>query len=183
MADNGAGTSLAIHRRHRLTRDVAMDPLQRVGRGEWEHAREHLVQGDAQRVEIAPGIDRAIHAPGLLGGHVGEGAGDDLRRGWRQAFSGKSRGDAKAGQPHAVRVIDQSSRGLDVSVNEPLPMSLAKGGRQADGDAQDPGQIDRLLSIPLHHPIQRFTAWISKNEDRSPSMTSPAPGAEPPMLD
>ena len=57
----------AIDRRRRLARDVAMDPLHGVICGEWEHAGEHLVQGDAQRVEIAAGIYRAVHPPGLFG--------------------------------------------------------------------------------------------------------------------
>ena len=76
MADNGSGNRAAIRGRYRLTCDVAVDPLQRVGGSKREHARKHLVQSDAQRVEIAAGIHRTIHAPGLFRGHVGEGAGN-----------------------------------------------------------------------------------------------------------
>ena len=80
MADSGSGTARAIHGRYWLTCDVAVDPFQRVGGGKRKHARKHLVQSDAQRIEIAAGIHRSIHAPGLFRGHVGEGAGNDFRR-------------------------------------------------------------------------------------------------------
>ena len=43
-------------------------------------AGEHLVEGDAQGVEVAAGIDRPVHPAGLFGGHVGERPGDHLRR-------------------------------------------------------------------------------------------------------
>ena len=43
-------------------------------------AGEHLVERDAERVEVAAGIDRAVHPPGLFGGHVGERPGDHLGR-------------------------------------------------------------------------------------------------------
>ena len=39
-------------------------------------AGQHLVEGDAERIEIAAGIDRAVHAAGLFRRHVGERAGD-----------------------------------------------------------------------------------------------------------
>ena len=66
--------------RHRLPGDVAVHPLHRVGCGEWQRAREHLVERDAERVEVAAGVDRAVHASGLFGRHVGERAGDGLGR-------------------------------------------------------------------------------------------------------
>ena len=57
-----------------------MHPLHRLGRGERQSAGEHLVERDAHRVEVAAGIDRAVHPPGLFGGHVGQRAGN--HRGW-----------------------------------------------------------------------------------------------------
>ena len=51
------GDPPTIDRRHWLTCNVAVDPFQRIGGGEWERAGQHLIQSDAQRVEIAPGID------------------------------------------------------------------------------------------------------------------------------
>ena len=52
---------------HRPPRDVAVHPFHRIGRREGEAAGQHLVQRDAQGVEVAAGIDRPVHAPGLFG--------------------------------------------------------------------------------------------------------------------
>ena len=43
MADSGSGNLATIRGRYRLTSDVAVDPLQRVGGSKREHARQHLV--------------------------------------------------------------------------------------------------------------------------------------------
>ena len=100
MPRDGAGTVVQpLAGRHRLPRDVAVDPFHRIGRGEWQRAREHLVERDAERVEVAAGIDRAVHPSGLFGRHVGERAGDDLGRLGRLALARKPRGDAEPGQP------------------------------------------------------------------------------------
>ena len=66
--------------RRRLAGDVAVHPFHRIGGGEGQFAREHLVEGDPQGVEIAAEIDRPVHPAGLFGGHVGERPGDHLRR-------------------------------------------------------------------------------------------------------
>ena len=102
MADSGAGTARSVAGGTGWRAMWLCTHSSGIGSGKWEHASEYLVQSDAQRVEIATGIHRAIHAPGLLGGHVGEGAGNDLGRRRRQALAGESGGDAKAGQPHVV---------------------------------------------------------------------------------
>ena len=149
-----------------------MDPLQGVGGSERQRAGQQLVQGDAQRVEIAPGIDRAVHAPGLFRGHVGERAGDDLGRRGRLALAGEPGRDAEAGEPHVTGVVDERVRGLDVPVDDALPVGLSKRCRQADGDAQEAGQIDRLSLLALDDPIQGLTAGILEDEDRSPLVTS-----------
>ena len=78
--DRGRDVLQPLAGRHRLSRDVAVHPFHRIGRGERQAAGEHLVEGDAEGVEVAAGIDRAVHPAGLLGRHVGERAGDDLRR-------------------------------------------------------------------------------------------------------
>src|SRR5882724_7198276 len=66
--------------RQRLSGDMAVHPLHRIGRGERQGAREHLVERDAERIEVAAGIDRTIHPSGLFGRHVSECTGDSLRR-------------------------------------------------------------------------------------------------------
>ena len=161
----------AIRWRHRLARDVAVDPLQRVGGGERQHAGQHLVEGDAQRVEIAAGVHRAVHAPGLFRGHVGERAGDDLGRLGRQALAGQPRRDAEAGKPYLTSLADQNVLRLDVLMDEALPMGLAKRRRQADGDRQETIEIDRPSALLLDHAIQGLATRVLKNKGRSPQMT------------
>ena len=68
-------------------RDVAVHPFHRIGRRERQTAGQHLVEGDAERVEIAARIDRAVHAPGLLGRHVRERSRDELGRLWALALA------------------------------------------------------------------------------------------------
>ena len=131
-ADSCSGTAQRSSGRYRLTRDVTVDPLQRVGGGKREHARQHLIQGDAQRVEVAPGIDGSIHAPGLFRGHIGKRAGNDFRRRGRLALARQPGGDAKAGEPHVSRLIDERVCGLHVLMDEALPMDLPKSRRQTD---------------------------------------------------
>ena len=162
----------AIAGRYRLTCDVAVDPLQRVGGSKRQHARKHLVQGDAQRVEIAAGIDRAIHAPGLFGRHVGEGAGNDLRRRGRLALARQPGRDAEAGEPDVAGVVDEHVRRLDVLVDETAPMDVAERRRQANGDAQEARQIERLPLVPLKNAIQGLTARVLEYEDRPSFVTS-----------
>ena len=78
-----------------LLRDMAMDPFHRIGRAERQCAGEHLIERDAERIEVAAGIDRAVHPSGLFGGHVGERAGDGLGRLGRLALARQTRGDAE----------------------------------------------------------------------------------------
>ena len=85
--------------RRRLAGDVAVHPFHRIGGGEGQFAGEHLVEGDAQGVEIAAEIDRPVHPARLFGGHVGERPGDHFRRRRRLALARQTRGDAKAGEP------------------------------------------------------------------------------------
>ena len=66
--------------RRRLSGDMAVDPLHGIGSRKRQRAGEHLVKCDAERVEVAAGIDRTIHPSGLFRRHVGECTGDGLRR-------------------------------------------------------------------------------------------------------
>jgi len=50
-------------------------------------------------------------------------------------------------------------------------VGLANCCRQTDSDAQEASQIERMSQVPLDDPIQGFTTWILKYEDRSPLMT------------
>ena len=100
IAETGAGISSTARRAApACSGDVAVHPFHRIGRGERQDARQHLVERDAQRVEVAARIDRAVHPAGLFGRHVGERAGDDLGRLGRLALARQARGDAEAGEP------------------------------------------------------------------------------------
>src|SRR5262245_51641677 len=46
-----------LGRRHRPPGEMAVHPFHRVRGGEGQSTREHPVEGDAERVEVAPGID------------------------------------------------------------------------------------------------------------------------------
>jgi hypothetical protein len=43
---------------------------------------------------------------------------------------------------------------------ESVPMDPAECCRQADGNTQDSGEIERLPVASLKNPIQRLTAWV-----------------------
>jgi hypothetical protein len=110
----------------RLARNVAVYPFHGIGGSERQTAREHLVQADAQRVEIAAGINRAIHAAGLFWRHIGEGAGNDLRRRGCLTLVRKLGRNSEAGEPYVSGVVDEHIRRLDVFVDEALPVDLAE---------------------------------------------------------
>ena len=98
---------------------------------------QHFVQRDAQGIEVAARIDRPVHAPGLFGGHVGEGPGDELGRRRRLALAWQARRDAKARQPDlAGRPVDEHMGRLEILVEQAPPVELAERRCQADGQAQ-----------------------------------------------
>ncbi len=95
--DGGDRTRKSAHplaRRHRLPGDVTMDPLQWIRGRQRQRPGEHLVQRDAEGVEIAAGIDRAVHAAGLLRRHVSKRAGNNLWWRGRLAFARQPRRNA-----------------------------------------------------------------------------------------
>ena len=102
-----------------LSRNVAVDPFHRIGGRKGQRAGEHLVEGDAEGVEIAARIDRTIHSPGLFGCHVGERPGDDLGRFRRLALARQTRRDTKAREPDlAAREVNKHIGRLDVLMDE-----------------------------------------------------------------
>src|SRR3984957_17650265 len=159
----------------RLSRDVAVDPLQRVGGFKRQRSGKHLVQGDAQRVEIASRTNRAIHAAGLFGRHVGEGTGDDLRRCGGLTLLRKLRSDPEAGEPYIPSVVDQHVLRFDVLMYKTALVDLAERRSQADRDAQNARQIQRRPTphlVPLKNPIQELAAGILEDQYGSPLVAS-----------
>ena len=178
-----------LGRRHRPSRNMAMDPLHRLGRRKRQCAREHLVKGDAERIEVAARIDRAIHSAGLLRRHVGERAGDGLGRCGRR----RSRGSSVA-RPNPVsrtdpaRVVDKDMDRFEVLVDEAALVGLRRAPRQcrspAAGSApfrtarrsggraarrrgpQAPAWSDRLrartpaVARPMHRPVRPLDLFV-----------------------
>ena len=91
-------------------------------------AGEHPIERDAERIEVAAEVDRAIHSPGLFGRHIGERAGDNLGRLGRLTLARQTRGDAEPGEPRpSVGAVDQDVGRLDVLVDEAALVRLAQG--------------------------------------------------------
>jgi hypothetical protein len=57
-------------------------------------------------------------------------------------------------------------------MDEAPPMDLAECGRQANGDAQEASQVERLPLVPFKNPIQGLTARVLEYEDGTPFVTS-----------
>src|SRR5262245_40872554 len=109
---------------------MAMNPLHRIRRSKRQLSGEHLVQSDAERVEIAARIDRTIHATGLLRRHVGECSRDELWRLVCLALARKTRGNAKASQPHLAGINFEEDGGrLDVFVNQAAAVKTTERDR------------------------------------------------------
>ena len=134
-------------------------------------SREHLVEGDAAGIEIAAGIDRAVHPAGLFRRHVGERPGDHLGRRGGLALARQTRRDAEAREPDAAGCrVDQDIGRLDVLVDEALPVHLAECGRERDRDAHDARQFEPLSVAPLENPI----TWGSPPESSRMSIVRPS---------
>ena len=151
--------------RDRLPGDMAVDPLHRISGRERQHPREHLVEGNAQRIEIAAGVDRAVHSPGLFRCHVGERSGDHFGRLWSSMLSRQTRSNAEPGEPCALASrVHQDIRWLDVLVDDASLMHLADRGHEWNGDAQE-------LRHPERHAqeaIERLAPRVFEHQRHPP---------------
>ena len=121
----------------RLSRNVAVHPLHRVGCRERKTAGQHFIEGDSERVQVASGIDGAVHSSGLLGCHVGERSCDELGRFRRLPLAREARCNAEAGEPDSLRrrIHDHVGR-LDVLVYEATSVKPTECGRHGRCQAQ-----------------------------------------------
>ena len=123
--------------------------------------RQHFVEGDAQRIEIAAGVHRAVHPAGLFRRHVGERPGDHLRRRGGLVLARQTRGNAEPRQPHAAACrVHQDICRLDVLVDQASLMHSAERPRERDRDAQEM----RYVQWSAKQPIERRTAGILKHQ-------------------
>jgi hypothetical protein len=132
-----------------------------IGRRERECPRQHLVEDDAHRVQIAPRIDRPIHPPRLLRRHVRERPGDELRRGRRLTLTWHTRGDPKACQPDLITAgIDQSVRGLDVFVNQLTLMHMF----ECRGETERNPEESRYRDPSVEKSVERVSSRIAEDK-------------------
>ena len=143
---------------------MAVDPFHRIGGAERQTAGEHLIERDAERIEVAARVDRAVHPPGLFGRHIGERAGDDLGRLGRLTLARQTRGDAEPGEPRpSVGAVHQDIGRLDVLVDEAALVRLAERRGDADREAQEALRLHRFADEPL----ERLAARILEQQRRS----------------
>ena len=146
---------------------MAVDPLHRIGCGERQRAREHLIERDAERIEIAAQIDRAVHPSGLLGRHIGQRACDGLRRLEPLSFAREPRGDAEAGQPHPpVGAVHQNMTRFQVLVDEAALVGLAQRPCDPDREAQEAPQLHR----PAEQARKRLSAIVLEQQHGPPAL-------------
>jgi hypothetical protein len=110
-----------------------VDQLQRVFILKGQPPGQELVEDDAEAVEVRPPIHRPVHAPGLLGGDVGQRALD-------------AGGGLGGVEPSADVEVDEAKlqrqgvhddvRRLDVPVDDPLGVDGLQRGGQIPRDPQ-----------------------------------------------
>ena len=143
-----------LDQRDGLSRDVTVDQLDRVNCGERQHAGQQFVKGDPQRVQVASGVDRAVHPASLLRRHVGEGAGDHLGRLRGLTLAQQARGDAKPRELHrSSRAVHQDIDRLDVLVHQAPLVELAQSHGNVDGQAQE--------ALHLHGCAEQPAEWLA----------------------
>src|SRR6202041_3347478 len=153
--------------RHRLSRDMGVHQFHRIGPREWKSAGDHLVKRHPERIKVAPRIDRAIHSPGLFGGHVGECSGYELGRFGRLALARKARSNPEAHEPSLTRRgINENICRLHVLVDQLLLVQSAECGCGTDCKAQEPRHFHR----PWKEAIESLTAWIFEHERHLPTV-------------
>ena len=117
----------------------------RVGvTGERHPAAHHLVEDDAQRVEVGAGIDGvALH---LLGGEVLGGA---QHRALGRVVGVGDLGDAEVGDHHPVVVGEEDVGRLDVPVDEPGPVRGLQRLGDSGGDLHGLGRSEATFVVEV----------------------------------
>jgi hypothetical protein len=94
---------------------------------------EHLVERQAQRVDVAPAVDLAAER---LGGHVPQGAEDVTGVG--EVLLVVRLGQAEVGDPDDAARVEQQVGRLDVAVDDPLDVRVGQGIGHLDTDPRHP---------------------------------------------
>ena len=138
----GAG----IADRRRLVAHVARGDVGEARAAERRPAGQHLVQHDAERVEVGARVDLAPQR--LLGRHVLAGA--EHAAGLGQAGLLQRAGDPEVGHADPAVVADQDVAGLQVAVDAAAGVGGGEAVRDLDRDREGIGDRDHaLLPEPL----------------------------------
>ena len=120
-------------RRWRVLLHVLVGDGYGVVAGERRLARDHLVEHDAEGVDVAPAVDR--RALGLLGREVGGRPHD--RAGLGQVLLGVGGpGDAEVGDLHVAVGVDEHVARLHVAVHDAVAVGEGEGGGHVGGDVR-----------------------------------------------
>src|ERR1700704_1823233 len=125
---------------------MAMYPFHCVDSIERKAARQHLVEGDTERVEIATRVNRSIHSARLLRGHVGKCPGNELWGSGCLPFARDTRRHSKAREPgRSIAAVHQNIGGLNVLVDQTSLVHLADDCSDIDSKAQEPLNCQRRI--------------------------------------
>ena len=134
---------------------MARDNRSRRRPGEGRHAREHLVQHAAERVDVASTIDVLLGA-GLLGTHVGGCA--ECEAGARHTADVgcllDRSCDAEVGDDGATcRALDENVVRLDIAVDDVVRVGMLQRVGDVAGDLE--GALDGELLLALNEGAER----------------------------
>ena len=123
---------------------------------------EELVEGDAQRVEVGARVEGPVHAPGLLGRHVGQRALQHPGRRLRGQLALQFRRDPEVDELERVRLgVVEDVGGVDVLVDDAPLVHVPERPRQPRADPQRPAQVARP---PLEEVRQRLAPEVLQHE-------------------
>jgi hypothetical protein len=97
--------------------------------------RRVFVEGRRQRVDVGPMVDERLPPERLLGAHVAERA--EQVAGDRQPPVLADSGQTEVRDPKVAALVDHQVRGLDVAVDDPLPMGVFQGERGLQPQLRD----------------------------------------------
>jgi len=141
---------------------MVVDHLQQVVGLEGLAAHDHFVQGHAQCVQVGARVHGTAGAAGLLGRHVGQGAGDVALVHEAGPLFGKAGGDVEVDQQRAaLGAHQQHIAGVDVLVDDAQAVHRGQGLGQFDGNRQH----RRHTRPPLQqHMGQRHAVHIHQGQ-------------------
>jgi hypothetical protein len=147
---------------------MAVDQFQDVVGGKRQSPCQELVEGDPQGVEVGAVVEGAIHAPGLFGRAVGQGA-FQLIGGVRGRFGLRELGgDAEVNQLDlSGGGVQDDVAGVDVFVDHLAAVDLADNVCHLKGQFEELWRLHGAVDLgPLVHPVaEGFAAEVFADND------------------